>query len=598
MAYSRRAYRRRRRMIRRLQRMIPGVVAILLIAVVVLLGVKKGWFESFSYSYDEEDLYKYFGAISDNSAVIIKDGVITDEQIDVVNGYLYIPLSTVKERYTRRFYYDVHDNALLYTTANEVIKAPVGGQSYTKGGQTISTPYVTCMDDGNGLMVAYDYLALYVNLSYNLQGGNGEPYRAMIFTEWGSEQKATVTHDQAVRKETEKKSNILKELEDGDTVTVLEEGENWTKVMTEDLVIGYYETRYLDDFRTESQLAPTPVSEPEFIDNVRDFKINLIWDMITVQAANDYFTDRIAGQKTINVVSPTWFMLNDSEGNMDCLASQKYVDTAHSMGIEVWALLENITHNDTVNMYELMSYSQKRALLIEQLMQYVAEYKIDGINLDIESISSEAGESYTQFIRELSIACRQAGIVLSVDNYVPTASSAMYDRQQEGLFADYVIIMGYDEHYGGSKESGSVASLNFVIDGMNNTLADVPARKVINAVPLYTRLWIETPKTDAEIALESVTDEFVPYKLDSQTLGMGDAKTTVANAGAVAKWDDASGQNYAEWERNGKTYKIWLEDEDSLAAKIQAMHALDVGGIAAWQMGYAGKAAWNALSKF
>jgi len=598
LAYSRRAYRRRRRMIRRLQRMIPGVVAILFIGIIILLGIKKGWFESFAYSYDEEDLFKYFGAIADDSAVIIKDGVITDEQIKVINGYLYEDLADIKDRYSDRFYYDVHDNALLYTTATEVIKAPVGGQTYTKGGNTVSTPYITCQENEKSLYVALDYLALYYNISYDLQGGNGEPYRCMIFTEWGTDEKATVTHDQAIRKETEKKSNILKEMKEGDVVTVLEEGNTWTKVMSEDLVIGYYESRYLDNFRTEAQAAPAPVSEPEFTDNVRDHKISLIWDMVAVQAANDYLKDRIEGQKGLNVISPTWFMLNDSEGNMECLASQKYVETAHGMGLEVWGLVENITYNTNVNMYELLSYSEKRAKLIETLMAYVAEYNLDGINLDVETLTSEAGESYTQFIRELSIACRQNGTVLSVDNYVPSPSSAMYNRAQEGLFADYVIIMGYDEHYGGSKESGSVASLNFVIDGMNNTLADVPARKVINAVPLYTRLWIETPKTDAEIALESASTEFVPYKLDSQTLSIGDAKTTIANNGAVAKWDDASGQNYAEWEKNGKTYKIWLEDEDSLEAKIQAMHALDVGGIAAWQLGYAGKAAWNALSKY
>lgn len=187
--------------------------------------------------------------------------------------------------------------------------------------------------------------------------------------------------------------------------------------------------------------------------------------------------------KGINVISPTWFALTDSEGNFSSFASSAYVKRAHDMGIEVWGLIDNFSNKDAVDTYELLSYTSRREKLTENLVNTALEYGLDGINVDFESISQDAGTHFIQFIRELSVTCRKNGLVLSVDNYVPTGYTDHYDRKEQGVFADYVIIMGYDEHYSGSPEAGSVASIGFVEDGIRRTVDQVPAEKVINAVP-------------------------------------------------------------------------------------------------------------------
>ncbi|MDE6320318.1 MAG: chitinase, partial [Lachnospiraceae bacterium] len=190
----------------------------------------------------------------------------------------------------------------------------------------------------------------------------------------------------------------------------------------------------------------------------------------------------------LNVISPTWFTLTGNEGEFSSFAAASYVQRAHEMGLEVWGLVGNVESVD-VDMYELLSRSSSRWKLITNLVAAAQEYDLDGINIDFENLSLDAGEPFIQFIRELSIPCRKYGIVLSVDNYVPMNHTDHYDRAEQGVVADYVIIMGYDEHYNGSKEAGSVASINFVENGIKNTVADVPAKKVINALPFYTRLW-------------------------------------------------------------------------------------------------------------
>lgn len=595
---SRMAIRRRRRRKRILRKLIPTAVAMILIAVIAIVSWKSGLFESFSYSNEEADLYSYYGSIADDYAVMIKDGTITTDQLKVIDGCLYIPYERVLEEYNETYYYDENDKALLYTTATDVISAPLDGRAYIENGVSTPTDYVICTIEKEELLVCLDYVKLHADAYYEIYGGNGEPYRARLINEWNPIRKAPITGDQYIRVGMDKKSKVLRSMSEGDVVTILEEGMDWCKIQTDDLLIGYYESRYLGDITEEAQIAPPAHVEPEIPSISKDYTIRLIWDMVTISDANYGLADRLSGQSGLTTVSPTWFYLTDSEGNIESLGSADYVTKAHNMGLEVWGLIDNMHNLDNVNTYEILSHSEKRAYVISQLMQYASEYGMDGINLDFESISAEAGPSYIQFIRELSIACRKAGLVLSVDNYVPTASTAVYNRDEQGKFVDYLIIMGYDEHYNGSLKSGSVASLNFVIEGITKTLEEVDASKVINAVPLYTRVWTEIPKSDAEIAAEDKTDEFIPYKLDVQTLSMADAIQYVANAGVTATWDEETSQNYAEWKKGEKTVKVWLEDADSLAAKVQAMHSFNLAGIAAWQSGFAGKTAWEAIASY
>lgn len=274
---------------------------------------------------------------------------------------------------------------------------------------------------------------------------------------------------------------------------------------------------------------------------------------------------------------------------------------AHQSNIEVWALVRDFDGGigSYEESYEVLSYTSKRENLINQLIAEALQTGIDGINVDFEKISAECGEHYIQFIRELSVKCRQNGLVLSVDNYVPKTYNAHYHIEEQGKVADYVIIMGYDEHYSGSYESGSVASLNFVKEGIEATLNAVPKEKVINAVPFFTRLWKEVPKTEEELAAEAGT-EAAEYsvKVTSEALGMEAAEQAIADAGAQTTVDEATKQNYAQWEADGATYKIWLEDETALEEKLKLMKEYKLAGTAAWRLGFEKPSVWELILKY
>lgn len=594
--YGSREARRRRRMRRKvMQTVIPIAVAILLIAVIGIIALKTGLFESFTYSSDKADLNDYFQCTSMDTATVIRDGEITEDRILVKDGTCYWELEKVKSEYNDRFYYDVNDSALLYTTAEGVISAPVGQTVYRLGEQATQTDYVTSFLQGETLYVALDYVRLYANFEFNLCGGGNEPYRIEIKNEWGNKVYADLDKDSAVRIDTDKKSEILRELREGTTVEIISsETEDWMKVMTDDLLIGFIEKKHLKE-KYEQAETPVTGAQEVVVPTVADGStVVLAWHNVTNTDSASYLSDFSSQFANFNTISPTWFYLADNEGNIESIASHDYVDMAHNAGLKVWGLVENMTHNE-VSTFDVLSYSSKRAHLIEQLLSLAREYNLDGINVDFESLPAEAGEPFVQFIRELSLAAHKEGLVISVDNYVPQGYTQHYNRKEQGVFADYVVIMGYDEHFSGSSEAGSVASLGFVLEGIEKTLEDVPANKVINAMPFYTRIWTETPKSEAEINQGAGEEGFLPYTLEVQTVSAADAYASASSNGANIVWNEESGQNYAEWTKGDGTVKCWLEDGESMKARLDVMKAHNLAGVAVWQLAYGSDGLWEPI---
>ncbi|BCJ96722.1 hypothetical protein acsn021_42910 [Anaerocolumna cellulosilytica] len=559
-----------------------AVIGTTIALLIIIIAVGAALISKFTPSKKSMELTDYYQVSEEEAFVIMQDSIYEKKAL-IEDSTIYLDYDTVTAMFNKRFYWDAKENVLSYTTPSEIIRAELGGNSYLVNKSKKETSYTIVKVKNSTVYIAIEFVKEFSDLEYELYK---EPNRLVIQYDWGDYLFTTVKKTTQLRYEDSIKSDILVELVPGQVLTYVDTSEvaknNFSKVMTEDGVIGYVRNKHVAESYYETLISD--FEAPEYTHISKDKKINLVWHQVTNRDANNNLLNLLEKTKGVNVVSPTWFKITDNEGNISSLADTSYVDRAHNYGVEVWGLVDDFSTE--VDMGELLSYTSKREKLMNELVAEAIKYNLDGINIDFEKIPSAAGLSYIQFIRELSVKCRSNGIVLSVDNYVPTSYSAYYDREEQGIVADYVIIMAYDEHHGGSDVSGPVSSLSFVEGAVKNTLAMVPKERIIMALPFYTRQWKEVTEKDGAVTVTS------------EAFGMSSAERVLKENGVEAAWDENVGLYYGEYKKDNALYRIWLEEEDSFEEKLKVVTQADVAGIAGWKLGLEKENIWNIIVKY
>ncbi len=531
--------------------------------------------------------FEEYYQVAPGEILTIQDDTQAVKNVRKKNGSIYLPLSLVQEL-NKRFYWDESVQKLIFTTGTEKYVASLQSTEYLVNDKKHKADADVLIQEGGELHVLLQYVEAHLDLKYQIFY---EPERILLQYHWGEYLWADVVKDTQMRVGPDKKDAVLMELPVGTNLQFFNSGgiqqNGYVMVMTKYGLYGYVRARDLGEtyYKTIESNYVAPVDSTENRTN----SINLTWHMTVTEQANDQLESLYAGTEGLNVISPTWFNVRDEEGFLDSRASLAYVERAHELGMEVWGLFANSHPNATeaveIDEVALLKDYNNRTNLVRQIILHAQEYKLDGVNIDFESLAVETGPYYIQFLRELAVECRNCGLVLSVDNYVPAEYNAFYDLEEQGKIVDYVIIMGYDEHYVGS-DAGSVASLGFVSDAAKNTLAKVPAERVIMAVPFYTRLWKETKQTDGTIALTS------------ETIGIAAADTLLRENKVSTTWQADVGQFYGEYEQGGTRFRIWLEDELSIEEKMKVIQSSGFAGVASWRLGLERRSIWEVMLKY
>lgn len=572
----------------------PVLAVFLLIAVIVVFMVCSSILKKYMPTKEVRDLNEYYALTSEEQMAVICDNAVLEAKGIYVDGKAYLDYNTVHDVLNERFYWDANENILLYTTPTDLVTVNAGEKRYFVTKAENATDYTVARLDGTTLYVALDFVQQYTNMAYTYFEA---PNRAVITTVSGDKEVTAAKKGTELREKGGIKSPILKQIEKSESLAVIEKGDTWSKVASEDGVVGYVKTKFIGDTESVAASSVTNGYTEEFTHIRKDTAINLGWHQVTNMDANAKIAGVLSNTKGLNVISPTWFYLNDSDGDVASLASLDYVNYCHQNGVEVWGLVSNLENPDASST-EVLTHTSKRQNLVNQIIALAIQYDLDGVNVDFEALEGASGDGFIQFIRELSLKCANNGLVLSVDNYVPTESSRFYNRAEQAKFADYVVIMGYDEHYAGS-DAGSVASIGYTKNGVADTISEgVPAEQIVLGMPFYTRVWALTPKDTAGDSVEAASDDYVSYDTTSQALGMNDVQKLLAANGAVASWSDADGQNYAEYVNSGVTYKVWIEDAASLELKLQVMKENNLAGAAFWKLGLENTGVWDTIIKY
>ncbi len=561
-----------------MKKKLPILITVVLILLVLAFLAFPTIYKKYSYSDERANLQEYFNLTKeDEVAIILGDEMIAEKAICRDEVY-YLDLNTIHTYFNGRFYLDnsVENEALLIYTTTEKSHRSLQGSNVIKtedGEETVEYPVMLYENDT--CYVAIDYVKRFTEMEYEVFT---QPSRMQIYKEWPEKKVGSIKKDTQVRYRGGIKSEILTDVAKGETVTILEELDTWYKVKTDDAYIGYVPKKHVNDIYSYVEDRVATVEEIYYPARELDYRINMGWHQVFSQAANDNISSVVSGTN-INVISPTWFFLNGNTGSYVSNASSSYVNYAHNQGIEVWAVIDNF--NMDCDLYEVLKNTSQRDALIANLISDCKRFDIDGINVDFEQVSPETAHHYIQFIRELSVACHDNDLIVSVDNYVPTAYTAFYNRKEQGRFVDYVVIMGYDEHAGNSDIAGSVASLGFVEQGIVDTLESVEEAKVINGVPFYTRGWATT---DGEVSVKTLT--------------MSSQKQFVKEHGIEVVWDEEWAQYYGENTVDGTSYEIWMEDAESLKEKLSVMNRYGIAGVAHWKLGLETNDVWEVIGEY
>ena len=551
------------------------VVAILIL-LVAAVGAGSKTVNKYIPSKTILDGKEYFGVSGgEDAAVVLPDRLEQGEAL-VKDGTAYVSYELAKEKLNDHLYKNEEEKQVILTTAVDIIKLPFDSAEYTTLTGNGSMPYQIALSQDGRIYLALEYLAQYTDLQYTVEQ---EPLHIIINNQWGSKTYADVTKEESIRLEADIKSPILRKAAEGEKVTILEREDKWSKVLTADGYIGYLKSKKLGE-SYEEQVTNSSFSGTEYTSIHRDYKINLIWHQVTSQDSNAAFSEDMQDVTGVNVVSPTWFSISSNDGDLSSLASSEYVTAAHEKGMEVWGLMDNF--NAETDTTTVLGNTSSRETLEGQLITEALNNGMDGINIDIETLPEEASESYVQFMRELSVQCRNNNLVLSVDVPPPYDFNTHYNRKALGEVVDYMMVMGYDEHYVGS-EAGSVASLSYERNGITGTLESVSKDKIISGIPFYTRLW----KTNAS------------GEVSSQAIGMDHADEILSQYKVTAAWSEETSQDYAEFtDEEGNFCQIWLENEKSIEEKMKLVQQYDLGGVAEWKLGFERAAIWNVIAKY
>ena len=538
----------------------PVIAVAVLVILVAILGIVTHVVMKYIPSSEKMDLNEYYGEMADGQIALVIGTEKLEERGLVDGDRVYLPLDVVNTYLNQRYYWDSANQQILYATPSELTSASASSEAGDK---------VWVKDDKVYLNLTY--VQEYTDLDAYI---TKDPYRIAIQYKFKNVKTVTVKKNTSIRYRGGIKSAILTSVKKGTKLRLIEEMENWDQVATDDGYIGYIDKKKVGE--AEKTKFERSFNREQYSYLTMDSKINMVWHQVTSTDANAYFADATANMTGVNVISPTWFYLTDTSGNIASIASADYVSQAHEKGLQVWGLIDNFTQE--VSTTETLSSTAARQNIISQLIQAAQDVGMDGINVDFESLSEDVGTHFLEFLRELSIECHKNNLVLSVDNPVPEDFTSHYDRAEQGRVVDYVIIMGYDEHYVGS-EAGSVASLPWVEQGIQDTLDEVPAKRVINAIPFYTRLWRTTGGN-----------------VTSEAIGMDQAQQTIADNNVETYWDKTTSQNYGKYDIDNSTYQIWLEDAQSVAEKVKLVSKYDLAGVSAWKLGFENSGIWQVIS--
>ncbi len=520
--------------------------------------------------------------LAEDETLFILENEVYSYNIKKANDKHYIQLDTAIKVFGMQFDVDTVNGVAYYTLPTMNLKLVPDSDTLVEmvipGFEANFDRHKNLITVDGKLYIDTDFVERYADLSFSFYE---KPDRAVVYYKHGESLYYTLKDTTPFHSEMSIKSDIYELLPAGTKVHYISgtgnAGADFYRIMTEDGRYGYVQNKHLSAsfYETWESDFTGPVEKHIFVEG----PIRLGWHYTASQKGNETYKDVVKNTEGMNVYSPRWMYVADNSGNIVNYGEVSYVEKAHAAGYQVWVLVQDFDGPENLDIAVLLADREARKRLAENMVNETVLLGADGINLDLEEVNQKSAKDFVQFIKELSILAHSKGLVLSVDNLVPLGYNT-YELGEQAKYADYIVIMAYDEHYAGSSEAGSVASIGYTRKAIANTAAQVPKNQIVISVPFYTRLW----ETDSK------------GSLSSSAVSMLKANAHVEKNKLEKKWDSDVCQNYVTYSLSGITYQMWLEDNESLKIKLEAIQNAGVAGMAAWRLGFEEDDTWDLIT--
>lgn len=577
------------RILRKRPEALPILVSVGLITLVLTFVLITKLINQYTPSKEHHALTEYYNISSDSQVAITLNHSVYDGFATIINGHVYLDYHFVHDVLNERFYWDANENILLYTTASDIISVKADESNYSVGKSSKDFGRAIVKATGESAWIDLEFVKNYSDFNYSVFDS---PSRVVITNEWKEITVATLKGNSEIRTKDDIKSPILADVKKGDSLTILESGKTWSKVCTSDGIVGYVRSNKMKNI--EQTTLTSDYKAETFNHLALDKAINFLFHTVSGKHANNEISTILSTTKGVDVLSPSWFKLKDNKGNITSYASTDYVTYAHNHDVEVWGMVKNFDLDSSdIDINYILTHTSARQNLVNQIVSQALQYNLDGITVNFKNLKEEEiGDAYIQFIRELSTKCEDNDIILSTAVYVPVASNSVYKYSEQTDFVDYTCIMAYEEHYGQLSGEGSVASYNWVKESIEDALAEgIPENQLLLGTPFYTKLWKLTPTSDENL-------EDVSYIIGFENLGLTSAKRWMNENISNPTWLEDCAQYYGETVKNGVTYKMWLEDESSIEAKLKLMQEYELAGAAFWNSDLDNTSIWEVIIKY
>ncbi len=301
----------------------------------------------------------------------------------------------------------------------------------------------------------------------------------------------------------------------------------------------------------------------------------------------------------LNTIYPEWFFIDTSTYTLQTRIDSAGLAVMKQNNLSIQPIFNNF-HSKTVYDVEegqfkdsgyfdfklahtILNNAEKRAHIIQQIVDTLTHYKLQGLNVDFEELNEKGNEPLTGFQKELYTALHAKGMVVTMD---VSPDNEDYDYTSLGAYNDYVILMAYDE-YNDNTKPGPISSQKWIEKQLDKMDDKVDASKIILGVAGYGRDWIDEEGKDGKRRIR-VNDITYNQAIDQAKI-----------SGAEINFDnDTYNLHYSYTEKETDTssetkHIVYFTDAATAFNILRFSDDYKTAGTALWHIGGEDRRIWN-----